>query len=311
MGGLQRLQVSSAGFNDSQLAQELGFQLGQVASYGRGDESFVKLSVWRFRDSTGAYAAMLQIPAASTEGGGSRPLTNWLENSIQVGEAKISVVGNLLVQLEGTSKYANFNAKDLSDALSQIPGRVTQDVPALPSWLPAKGKVSGSERLIIGPIGASRFLKGVVASDLDFVAAEEALVAQYKTEKMGEQTVTVLNYPTPQRAKQAEKAIRARGEKAVKRDGVIVAVVFGATDPQAVEATLSGVKYSFSVAELLHIPKLGPKPWDFIVAFVQLAALIIGACLLGGGTLAGYRWWRERQPGYQPVEEYTRIKLNE
>jgi hypothetical protein len=291
----QLSNASPVAWPDAELAREFGFDRAERGEFGSST-----VTVFRFQDSTGAYAAMRSIQTP--------PLTwsGWHAMAVRFGGAIWMQDANYLVKIEGEPPA--FAA--LREALNQLPGRGTDALPPLPSWLPGENQIPGTERFVFGPVALARFQPRI--RSLDFAAGTEAVVADYRVDGQVQQ-LTAIAYLTPQMARKAAAEFEKDRSLWVKRDGPVVAIVFdGPGSPLA--RKLSGgtsVSYFAQVTSLLHIPKVGPKPLEFLLAFAQLSLLIIGVCLIGGMSWAGFQYWRRSRPGYVETPDFITINLHD
>src|ERR1700734_855262 len=115
LGTYQR--KSAASVETSPVLAETGLESGERADYGA-----FRVTAWRFKDPTGAYAASLELSGVR--------------------------VGNYLVQCEGDCP------KDLAQLADRSLPKVSHtSIPTLNTYLPPKGLLPRSERYILGPLG--------------------------------------------------------------------------------------------------------------------------------------------------------------
>ena len=115
LGDYQRKSASVAEFQAGQ--SEYGPDSSEKADYGA-----FQVTAWRYKDTTGAYAASLELPGVR--------------------------VGNYVVQCVGKCPK---DLPQLADA--GLPHVSHTSVPTLNTYLPPKGLIPHSERYILGPVG--------------------------------------------------------------------------------------------------------------------------------------------------------------
>ena len=179
----------------SAITDEYGLEAAERADYG----SF-QVTAFRFKDTTGAYAAAL-------ERSGVR-------------------VGNYLVQCEGKCP------KDLAQlADASLPQVSHTSVPNLDTYLPPKGLVPRSERYILGPIGLKADAPDIPASAVNFDFGTEGELARYRNGVV----LGVFSFPTPSMARQQLLEFQKISGATAKRTGPLVAIAIG---PSAASAKL-------------------------------------------------------------------------
>src|SRR5277367_1529051 len=141
-------------------ADEFGFVAGERADYGA-----FQATALQFKDTTGAYAAALELSGVR--------------------------IGNYLVQCDGKCP------KDLSQlADASLPHVSHAAVPNLASYLPSKGQLPRSERYILGPTGLKTHVPEIPGSAVDFDFGTEGQIARYRT-SAGAVTLAVFSFPLP------------------------------------------------------------------------------------------------------------------
>jgi hypothetical protein len=253
LGQYQRKAVSVLDPGDDWAWREYGPDGGERADYG----SF-RVAAWRFKDTTGAYAASLVL------------------NGVRV--------GNYLVQCDGKCP------KDLTTlADASLPQVLHGSVPTLDTYFPGKNRVPRSERYILGPAGLKDSAPNIPASALNFDFGTEGEVAQYRT-AAGTVVLAVFSFPLPSMARQQLPEFQKILGATAKRTGPLIAVAIG---PSAASAKLlETINYQGVVAENQKPPvkplELKPETaGQMILAIISLAALVLGFCLLSGLAVGG------------------------
>jgi hypothetical protein len=232
--------------------QDYGFDRGERADYGP-----FRVAAFRFQDTTGAYAASLEL------------------NGVRV--------GNYLVQCEGKCPK---NLPQLADA--SLPQISHAAIPTLDTYLPSKGLLPRSARYILGP-WTLREAPGVPASAVNFDFGTEGEVARYRT-PAGTITLAIFSFPLPSMARQQLPQFQKISGSYVKRTGPLIAVAIG---PSAASLKLlENVNYQGAVQENERPPvkplEITPQTaGQMVLAIISLAALLLGFCLLSGLAVGG------------------------
>jgi hypothetical protein len=247
----QGLEIKGPG-TDAQLV-EYGADGWDGANYGG-----FRLSVWQFKDVTGAYAASLELSGAR--------------------------VGNYLVQCEGKCPK---NLAALADA--SLPHVSHGSVPTLGAHFDPKNLVPRSERYILGPVGLAANAPEIPSAAALFDFGTEAEVARYQTPG-GTIALTIFSFPTPSLARQQLPQFQNITGATVKRTGPLVAVAIGPSS--ASSKLLEAVNYEAIVATNERPPEkpLELKPESagkMVLAILSLAGLLLAFCLLSGLAVGG------------------------
>ncbi len=230
---------------------EDGLEAGEGADYGP-----FQVKAFRFKDTTGAYAASIDFP------GGFR-------------------VGNYVLTCQGKCP------KDLAQlADNALPEVSHASIPTLNTYLPPKGLVSHSERYILGPVGLKANAPEIPASAVNFDFGTEGEIATYRSGVL----LAVFSFPTPSMARQQLPEFQKIAGATAKRTGPFVAIALG--PPAAAAKLLDAVNYKGVVAEDEKPPvkplELKPESaGQMVLAIFMLAGLVLGFCLLSGLAVGG------------------------
>ncbi len=257
---IQALGVSS----DASLWDEYGLEAAERADFGR-----FRVSAFRFKDATGAFGAWQWMRA-------SQP------------EAELS--GSLVLVCSGNCpKPAKFPAAVLgyldADAIHRT------GLPVLPDYLPAKDRIEGSARYILGPAGLTKFAPEIPARSLAFQFSTEAALAHYHSAEGGELALLIASYPTPGIARQQAAEFHRLPGLTVKRSGPLVAIIPSPPGAQAAANLLAGIHYLASITwdEKPPDPHFGFKLKSLIMGVAQLTGFLFILCIAGGIAFAGIR----------------------
>lgn len=260
--GIPSHTASPAG--DSAVWDEYGLTATEAADFGR-----YKAVAYRFRDTTGAYAGWL-----------------WLKST----DRTAALEGNTVVTCSGACPDAKaLGARLDSGQISHSPGSV------LPSYLPRKGLIAGSERYLLGPASLAQFAPALPQGAMAFQFSTEAAMAHYKAAK-GDILLAVVSYPTPAMARQQAAEFRKSSGTVVKRSGPLVMVVPAAADAEAASALVAGISYQASVSwdEKPPDPHFATELKDMLRAIGQLILFLVALCVVGGLGVGAVRGVRER-----------------
>ncbi len=241
----------------------------QMAEYGAdgwdgADYGSFRVTAWRFKDVTGAYAASLD-PSAK-------------------GDKR---VGNYLLSCQGKCPK---NLAALADRA--LPKVSHGSLPTLGAYFPDKNLIPHSERYILGPVGLAANVPEIPIPAALFDFGTEAQLARYRT-PAGAVALAVFSFATPSLARQQLPQFQKIANIAVKRTGPLIAVVFGpAAAAEASSKLVADINYLGVVAENEKPPEkpLELKPESagkMVLAILSLAGLLLAFCLLSGLAVGG------------------------
>lgn len=265
------------------VVREFGFLESDGATYENGAKKF-QIAVHRMRDVTGAVA---------------------LEQALQSPERKVFRHQNYVFQtLDGTAP------RGAIDAFLYPTLKVDRSAPpSIGGYLPRKGRLVGTERLILGPESLRAFEPRipVVAAGFDFAA--EVQIARY-----GTGVLAVLHYPNHAIARQQLALLEKIPTAVVVRSGPIVNVVLPTEtgkplDPQAAKELATQVEYKATVVMDKAPEKPQPNPGEFLVGVFQLCGILLGLCLTLGLIFAGVRVYGSRWSGKKEEDGMTSLGI--
>jgi hypothetical protein len=283
LGTFKRASLTEPAVEDKSLWDEYGLEVREEAVYRDKGQSYT-LSVWRFKDPTGAYAGRQILE-------GKNPGWN------QVGNYIYRVRGDVPKESALRNSFVSFPNLDISA------------LPVLESYLPAEERVPGSMRYVLGPESLERFEPSIPPSLAAFSLGAEAQGAVYNI--AGAETKFLLfSYPTPQIARKKASEFQAREEFYTKRAGPLVAVLIRPTNRDEAERFLSKIRYESSVT--IHETK-NRKPEgtlaDMLISIGIIILVLIVLSVLLGLAFGGFRIVRERF-GLKTAEEgFTSLDL--
>ncbi len=273
--------------------EEYGFEESERAVYEMGGKRYAT-TAWRFRDATGAMAAYQWM----------RPPEAAPAEIVSMG---VAVKGGLLMA------YGNYvlewadrmpTEPELRFVFDRLPRLEQSPRPAFVDAFPGRGRVANSERYILGPASLARFEPRVAASLAAFHYGTEAQLGRFSIDGK-DLSLLLLNYPTPQIARERQAEFRKIAGALVKRAGPMVAVVLPPADSDAAETVLANVRYtasvtwSESVSDKTDLQKFG----EFIInVFIFIGILILFSTLSGVAVIGVRRLWA-RTSGKQDAGE--------
>jgi hypothetical protein len=260
------VQVSA----DRGLWDEFGLEAATRADYGA-----FQATAYRFKDGTDAFAAK-----------------QWLAGS----DPNATLAGNFVITCEGRCPPS----KELADL--PLEGKRHGETPLIWAYMPSHGRVTGSERYALGPVGLKAFAPQIPAAVAAFQFSTEVATAKYKTSK-GDEQLILFYFPMPQVARKQVAEVEKLPGALVKRSGSLLAVVLGAPDPAVAESLLAQINYQAQVSwDEQPPPKVTAQSLaSMVLTIFQLAGVLILFCLFAGLGFAGIKEARKRL-GHQSAD---------
>lgn len=317
---------------DAGVLREFDFVRSATATYARSGES-VAVRALQFQDATGAYGAFTFF---------RRPTMQPVDigqGAAFDGKHVLFWAGNTLVDAT-FSRVLPMSASELRDFAAQLPkpmGNLATP-PSLPGYLPAEHLQPATIRYAIGPEAYTRGGGVLPVSLVDFGRSAEVVTARYDS-IYGPGTLTIINYPTSDIAREREKTIedflKSRGISAhgtalwtpalassipgalqSRRSGPLVAVTSGALSDGAASHLLQLVHYevSLTVNNSRHVVSNTVKVAQLILSVAFLvgifaAVAIVAAVSLGGGKAAWRKFRRKGGAEESDGAEFIRLDL--
>ncbi|MES2393776.1 MAG: DUF6599 family protein [Acidobacteriota bacterium] len=285
-GGLSLSTLSKAAL------EECGPQRSQVGDYVRNGQR-IHVEAVQFGDRTGAFSAF-----TLAEQPGMKPMGALGANDAAGNGAILFTVGTSLVAVSPATAADAAGLKPLAEAMPKVFGNKGV-APLLPSLVLKDDLVKGSVRYAIGPETYAAQGGVLPANSLAWDKSAEAVTAQYAGER-GQETMTLLLYPTPEIAGSIERAIESSlpgmgpqfaGAK-VRREGELVVVASGSLSAEDAQRMVNTVH----LRQQVSIDKeMGPEFHGqvrttvsllvnvLILSGVLMLAAIVLAVFLGGG----------------------------
>src|SRR5215469_132037 len=263
--------------------------------YKKGGDQ-LGLRLYQFKDPTSAYEiyTFAVVP-------GMQPHDVCELSAIRQRDARL-LVGNFVIQA-GLSEHLSPEAlQDVADAVKAHADQTP--LPAIRNYLPAEGRVFGSEKYAAGPQGfqdAAKLLDrpemAGLANDVGFERDDaEAMFAQYRTGK-GEAVLLLIEYPTPQLAElhlhHFDADLSAASKQAgttVERKASLLSLVLKPSSATYAESLRNAIRYQTEVTWNEPTHKLTDPPWLVILGRILFMTLVfMGLAVAVGAAFGGVR----------------------
>jgi hypothetical protein len=243
-----------------------------LVSATKGDYGSFQATAYRFKDATDAFAA-----------------EQWLASS----NRNVAVAGRYVVTCVGRCPAT----KEFQQL--PLPDKGTDQEPPVWAYMPSRGRVTGSERYALGPVGLQQFAPEVPVSAAAFQFGTEVVTSKYRTPK-GQVQLILMSFPLAQMARRQAAELQKLNGVAVKRVGPLVAVAPNAPDAAAADSLLQQINYQASVNwdEKPPVKVTAQSLASMILTIFKLAGLLILFCLVAGLSFAGIKVARKRL-GYE------------
>jgi hypothetical protein len=274
--------------------REAGADFAERREYSRSNQRLT-VTLYRMHDSTSAYGAYTFL------------LDDQMSPSDLTPHAGLSrrravlLTGNLLAEIVGE------DLRPLRSLLKAIAARLrqaadTSPFPSLVEYFPAAGRISNSERYLLGPAAAGRVFPATHGDWLGFNLGAEAQVARYRINGQSA-TLILVSYPTPQVASHQIPVI-ARAFAAdptqtsspdqlpihFRRSSSLVAVVFDTHSQGVADSLLAKIQYQAQLTWNEPRQSYTDPTWGQVIVgtFVGTGIIMLFAVIAGIG-FGGFR----------------------
>jgi hypothetical protein len=269
-------------------AKEAGEREFESCAYASGDKT-IDIALGQYRDPTSAYEVFTSRLRA-----GMMPT--------KLGQVAAFDKDGVLFQegsLVGESS-ANISREDLAALIQSVEAKSEKTpLPPIRTYLPAEGRLVGSERYAQGPEALSRALAEahepempalVDAIGFGKAADAEAMLARYSSQGKGGGVLLLLEYPTPNVAEQHIHHLSEvlpteanRGEESILRKGSLLSIVLSASSPEFAKSLREASNYETQVtwnepSQTLTDP---PLMSTMVKIFVGTGVFMVAAIVLG------------------------------
>lgn len=291
---------SAADETNAQVLREYGFQRLEKATYTRADGRKLAVKAAAFTDASGAYGAFTyyKTPIMRDETIGA--LSSSLNNRV------LFYQGNILVDAI-FDKLTTMSAAELRELAGTLPAPVgnARNLPPLPNYLP-KLVDAKNAKYVLGPVALDRAGSPLPASMVDFKSGAEVMIARHSAQ-LGDATLMLIEYPTPQLAAEKLREIDAAHQPAQqqpagspslldvapffdKRTGPIIVIAAGPLGSSEASKLLGSVSYEADVTwnENTYVSKKDNLA-NLLFNVIVLCGIVVGVSLVAGVAFGGFR----------------------
>jgi len=272
-------------------------QRSAVGDYTRAGKA-VHIEAVQFDDRTGAFSAFTLVERPAM-----RLMKDLGDNAAAGDGAVLFATGSTLVLVNGADASDAAALKLLAEAMPKPVGN-KGIAPLLPTYVPQHGLVAGSVRYAVGP--ASYAAEGGVlpAQSLGWDKSGEAVTAKYD-DKRGQETLTILIYPTPAIAGSFTRQVQGEtvglgpsfANAKVRREGELVMLANGTFSPDEAQKMIENIhmhqelSFDKDVQPVFHTEV--QKTFSLLQAIALLFAVLGGTAVALGLILGfGRAGWR-------------------
>jgi hypothetical protein len=291
---------STADETNAPVLREYGFVRLEKATYTRDDGRKLAIKAAVFADASGAFGAFTyyKTPVMVEEkiGGQASSLSNRI----------LFYQGNILIDAV-FDRLTTMSAAELRELAGSLPKPVGNagNLPPLPNYLP-KRLDPKSAKYVLGPVALDRAGSPLPASLVDFKAGAEVVIARSQA-KIGDSTLMLIEYPTPQLAAEKLREIEATHQPAAqqpagapsildvapffdKRTGPIIVIAAGPLSLSEANALLGSVSYEADVTwnENTYVTKKDNLA-NLLFNIIVLCGIVVGVSLVAGVAFGGFR----------------------
>jgi len=271
---------------DSALWREAGLRNVNNCEYSSNGKT-VQIRLTQFADPSAAYevyTSLLRPGAMPTKLG---EIAAFDKDGVAIQE------GSLVV--ESTANISRDDLAALVDAL-EAKSEKTTPLPPIRMYLPAEGRLVGSERYALGPLALKSALAQAGQTDTDglvkagFNDGGEAMLARYSEPGKGTGVLLLLEYPTPNVAEQqihhlAEvlPASAKVGEQHIVRKGSLLAIVLAPSSKEYAASLREAANYETQVTWNEPHQTYSDPPLLSTIAkiFIGTGVFMVSAIVLG------------------------------
>lgn len=279
--------------------REYGFQRLEKATYTRDDGRTLAVKAAVFADASGAYGAFTyyKTPVMLDEkiGGQAASLNNRV----------VFYQGNILVDavFDRLTTMSAAELRELAGSLPKPPGSAG-NLPPLPNYLPKQVDTKNA-KYVLGPVALDRIGSPLPVPLVDFKSGAEVVMANYQA-KLGDSTLMLIEYPTPQLAAEKLRQLDATHQPTTqtkgmpslldvapffdKRTGPILVIAAGPLSASEANKLLGSVSYEADVTwnENTYITKKDNLA-NLLFNVIVLCGIVVGLAVVAGLTFFGIR----------------------
>jgi hypothetical protein len=267
----------------------------EARRYARGDKTLLVI-LDEFRDPSGAYEIYTQRLSTKLNPSTVAPLTAAGNDQL------IALVGNRVVEVSGIRGASDADLKLLLDKLKQSSDQAP--LPPIRGYLPDADLVQGSQKYALGPAGFNAALQSVnegkfsaIAPGIGFNKGAEAMLASYHSASGRNETLILVEYPTPQIAEQQLKHIQPilsanpdLSDATVERKNSLLSLVLSPVSVKSAASLRDNIRYGIAVTWNEGSHTLTDPPWLLVVKNLFLGTLAFcGVAIVLGIAFGGLR----------------------
>ncbi|MGB9234447.1 MAG: DUF6599 family protein [Terriglobales bacterium] len=285
---------------NADVLKEYGFQHFEKAEYRRDDGRKLAIKAAAFEDASGAYGAFtfyrtLEMLEEKIGGAGS-----------SFGNRVLFFQGNVLVDAV-FDKLTAMSAAELRELAGVLPRPVGSagKLPPLRNYLPMRGYEKNTEKYVMGPAALDRMNAPLASSVVDFKTDTEVVLGKYGAQ-LGDATLMLIEYPTPQIAAEKLRQIDASHQVTTqqpgvapmvdvgpffdKRTGPIVVIAAGPLSQREAQTLMGAISYDADVTwnENTYLTKRDNLA-NLLFNVIVLCGIVIGLALVVGAGFGGVR----------------------
>lgn len=306
LGDFERISATPFTLNNSTLAEEFGFEQGEMAEYRSGNRGF-RARAYQMADATGGVAMFQYLLPEGSKPAEYENLAFEEKFDLYAAESGSTVVVNFqnyVMVFEGDRPTWEV----VKAFLGYAPKLGSSTRPSLTGYLPVPHQVPGSLRYILGPESLSLFMPEVPAGVAAFSVGAEAQMARY-ADGASSLKLGIFAYPTPQLArKKLDEFLTIPGAVA-KRESSMIVICTNVEDKDFAERILSQVRYRATVTVNQKVKSEAEVLRDLIINVIILAALLSGLAAVAGGVFGGLRFLRRRAAGDED-DSFVRLHID-
>jgi uncharacterized protein DUF6599 len=292
--------ASVADETNAPVLKEYGFQRLEKATYTRDDGRKLVVKAAVFTDASGAYGAFTYYknPAMRDETIGGQ--------AASVNNRVVFYQGNILVDavFDRLTTMSAAELRELAGVLP-VPAGNARNLPPLPNYLP-KQVDARNAKYVLGPAGLEHVGSPLPSAMVDFKSGAEVVIAKHEA-KLGDATLMLIEYPTPQLAAEKLREIDAAHQPTQqgsagspsmldvapffdKRTGPIIVIAAGPLALSEARALLGSVSYEADVTwnENTYVSKKDNLA-NLLFNVIVLCGIVVGVSLVAGVAFGGFR----------------------
>jgi len=261
----------------------------QVSREYASQSRTLTVNLYRMGDSTGAYALFTYVrPPNAVD-------ADFAQYAATTHNQAVLMTGNLVADVRGLQSAALSDLRNLAEALRAVAEQ--SPLPPIRDYLPVRGRIAGSTRYVMGPVGFQSALAGLSSPGLAWIEnalgpareGAEAVLARYK-ERDHVVTLLIVEFPTPQLAEKALREVATPGAQGAAPPGLVagrksslLCVVLQAKSLEEAQALLQAVPYETEVTWNEPAYEATDPTWGVVIVGIVLSTGVLMAYAFVGG----------------------------